>query len=138
MKGSAMFLLVTGVVCAFAAATVSAEEPGCTEISSDARFVDLHGNTVQLASVDPITMKELDAETVLVYRRTADDAQALVETLEAEGESDPALLQPETWLMAQPGPSCKMVAGSCKGNCLGKQKCKKVKKIGKNECTCML
>ncbi len=131
-----MFLLVTGVVGAFAAATVSAEEPGCTEISSDARFVDLDGNTVQLASVDPITMKELDAETVLVYRRTADDAQALVETLEAEGESDPALLEPDIWL-AQ-AVKCQMRAGSCKGNCIGKQECKKVKKIGKNECTCML
>ena len=136
MKRSAIFMLVPGVLCAFAAATVSAgETSGCTEISSDARFVDPDGNTVQLASVDPIAMKELDAETVLVYHRTTSDAVALVEKLAADGEDD---LQPETWLMAQPGPSCKMVAGSCKGNCIGKQKCKKVKKIGKNECTCML
>ena len=73
------------MVCTFAAATVSAgETSGCPEISSDTRFVDLDGNTVQLAHVDPITMKELDAETVLVYRRT-DDAQALIETLQADG-----------------------------------------------------
>lgn len=134
----AKLLMVFGTLGLLAVATgYAAETTDCPQLSPDARFVDLSGDAVALAEVDAIALRELDRETVLVYRRTAADAESLVTDLAADGEHDPALLEPNTWLLAQVA-SCKMVAGSCKGNCIGKQKCKKVKKVGKNECTCML
>ena len=119
-------------------ASVSAEKPAdCPVLGPDTRFIDLDGNAVDLTTVDAIAFKEMESGTVLVYRRLSADAEALVKELVADGGSEPALLQADTWLMAQAA-SCQMRAGSCKGNCVGKQKCKRIKKLGKDVCTCML
>ncbi len=73
----------------------------CPTLAPDTRFVDPMGNVVDPANVDAIAFQETDSRTVLVYRRTPADAEALVLGLVAAGEPNPALLDANTWLVAQ-------------------------------------
>lgn len=141
MKRLIMVSLCFSLLGLLAVASASAEETvHCPTLASDARFVDLEGNAVDPTQVDAMAFKELEGRTVLVYRRTAADAEALVRGLVADGESDPALLAPDTWLVAQ-AVACQMrVGNTCGGNCTGRQTCKRVKRPGpgKDICRCML
>ena len=142
MKRLRMVSLCCSLLGLLAVASVSAEETvHCPTLAPDTRFVDLEGNAVDPAQVDALAFKETGSKTVFVYRRTAADAEALVRGLVADGESDPAVLAPDTWLMAQGPAACQMRPGNrCGGNCPGRQTCKRVKRPGpgRDICRCML
>ena len=73
------------------------------------------GNAVDPANVDAIAFQETDSRTVLVYRRTPADAEALVHGLVAAGESNAALLDANAWLVTQAA-TCRMRVGNkCRG-----------------------
>lgn len=84
------------------------------------------GNAVDPANVDAIAFQETDSRTVLVYRCAPADAEPLVRGLVAAGESNAALLDANAWLVTQAA------------TCPGRQKCKRIKRLGKDVCACML
>ena len=109
----------------------------CEALGEDVAFVDTKGAPVDVGSGDAMAFRHV-GNTVTVYERNSAAAAALVTDLEADGETDATLLDPNTWLLAQ-ATTCKMRAGSkCTGVCPGKQTCKRVKKPGKDICQCML
>ena len=141
MKRRTTLAMVFSLLGLIVVASVSADATvPCPTLALDTRFVDPRGNAVDPATVDAIAFKETDGGTVLVYRRTPADAEALVRGLVVDGESDPALLNADTWLVAQAA-SCQMRVGNkCSGACKGpgKQTCKRIKKPGKDICTCSI
>ena len=99
---------VFGLLGLLTADSAAAQETtNCSTLASDTRFVDLAGNAVDPETVDAIAFREMDGGTVLIYRRTSADADALVQRLATSGESDSTLLRADAWLMAQVA-SCKM------------------------------
>lgn len=133
---TAASLLASVIIAAMGAPSPAAAVTGCETLAEDTAFVDANGRPVDAGGVDAIAYRHVDAG-VVVYERTRADAEALVRDLAASGESDPALLDAETWLVAQAA-ACKMRAGNkCSGACPGKQSCRRVKKPGKDICQCM-
>jgi hypothetical protein len=129
-------LLASAVVAAMGVPLHSAADTGCEVLAEDTAFVDVNGLPVDPGRVDPIAYRHVDAG-IVVYERTRADAESLVRDLAASGESDPALLDAQTWLVAQAA-TCKMRAGNkCSGACPGKQSCRRVKKPGKDICQCV-
>ena len=96
------------------------------------------GNAVDPANVDAIAFQETDSRTVLVYRCTPADAEALVRGLVAAGESNAALLDANAWLVMQAAKCQMRVGNKCRGICPGRQQCKRIKRLGKDVCACML
>ena len=134
---AAASLLASAIMAAMGGAPHAAADAGCEVLAEDTAFVDANGRPIEAGQVDPIAYRHVDG-AVVVYERTRADAQALVRDLAASGVSDPALLDAETWLVAQAA-ACKMRAGNkCGGACPGKQSCRRVKKPGKDICQCML
>ena len=130
-------LLTSALFAATLLLPLSAVGTQCEALGEEVAFVDMKGLPVDVGTVDAIAYRHVD-DKVIVYERTGAAAAALVADLAAAGESDPTLLDAETWLVAQAG-TCKMRAGSkCSGVCPGKQSCKRVKKPGKDICQCML
>lgn len=130
-------VLASAVMAAMLAPLHSAADTECEVLAEDTAIVDVHGLPVDAGNVDAIAYRHVDAK-VVVYERSGADAAALVSDLAASGESDPALLDAETWLVAQAA-GCKMRAGNkCSGACPGKQSCRRVKKPGKDICQCVL
>ena len=71
--------LIIGLLVLLSAAAVWAgNTETCAVFAPETRFVDREGNTLDPAVIDAMAVKELDLGTVLVYRRTAADAEALV------------------------------------------------------------
>jgi len=130
-------LLASVIMAAMGVPSPAAADTGCEALADDTAFVDANGRPVYADGVDAIAYRHVDAG-VVVYERSRADAEALVRDLAASGESAPALLDAETWLVAQAA-TCKMRAGNkCGGACPGKQSCRRVKKRGKDICHCML
>ena len=130
--------MLVGLLVLFMVASVAADQgDSCPVLGADVQFVNLKGNTVDPATADAIALIEADNGTVLVYGRTSADAEALVRRLVAAGEQNPELLDADAWLVAQVG-GCQNRAGNkCGGTCPGRQTCKRVKKPGKDACTCV-
>ena len=128
MKRGMALTLIVGLLGLIAVASVWAgdTEP-CAALAPDTRFVDREGNVMAPTQVEAIALQEIDHGTVLVYRRTAADAEVLVQGLKADGESDPVWLAPDTWLVAQAPRQCQMRADKCGGVCPGPQKCRRIR-----------
>lgn len=119
-----------------------AKASDCPSLPDGTQFVGLDGAPAHPGASETIALQEIDEDKFLVFRRNPRDAEVWVHRLAANGVSDPALLKPESWLMAQvgqcrdrPGPG-----GKCIGNCPGKQNCRRVKrpKSGEFKCQCAL
>ena len=138
MRRYARLSMLVGLLVLFVVASVTADQgDSCPVLAADVQFVDLSGNTVDLATADAIALREVDNGAVLVYGRTSADAEALVRALAADGERNPELLDADAWLVAQVG-GCQSRAGNkCGGTCPGRQTCKRVKKPGRDACTCV-
>ena len=82
MKWVSTLLVWFCCVVLLAADTVSADDTSdCPTLAPNTLFLDLDGNAVDPAKVDSIALKETGSGTVLVYRRTSADAEALVNAL---------------------------------------------------------
>ena len=135
MKRLMTVALMVGLLGVLAATSVWAgDTETCAALTPDIRFIDLDGNTVDPAQMDVIAVQEVDRGTVLVYRRTTADAEALVQGLKADGESESVWLTPANWLVAQGPAGCQMRRGSCNGRCPGQQQCRRVRP---GACACM-
>lgn len=133
---AAASLLALVIMVAMGVPSPAAADAGCETLAEDTAFMDANGIPVDADGVDAIAYRHVDAG-VVVYERSRADAEALVRDLVASGESNPALLDAQTWLVAQAA-TCKMRAGNkCGGACPGKQSCRRVKKPGKDICQCM-
>ena len=131
------WLLASVAFAAIVLAPLAGAGTECEVLGEEVAFVDTEGMPVDVGNGDAMAFRHVDT-TVTVYERTPAAAAALVTDLEAEGETDATLLDPNTWLLAQAA-TCKMRAGSkCTGVCPGKQNCKRLKKPGKDICQCML
>ena len=130
------FLIFSALTLGTAAAS------DCPTLSDGTQFIGFDGAPAHPGGSETMALQEIDEDKFLVYRRNPRDAEVLVHRLATNGVSDPALLKPDSWLLAQvgkcrdrPGPG-----GKCIGNCPGKQNCRRIKrpKSGGFKCQCVL
>ena len=116
----------------------TARASDCPTLPDSTQFVGLDGAPAHPGGSETIALQEIGDDKILVYRRTVRDADVLVHRLAANGVSDPALLNPDKWLLAQVG-KCRNRPGTgdkCIGNCPGKQTCRRIKRPGPGGLNC--